>query len=487
VNGYTISNLYVNDADTYNLCLFTTENGTVSGNDISADIVASTDGVSIQNSQDITVTENTISNGDDGIYVWSSYNDPRGGSWWNTASPQASTNIPISHNTLTHSAAHGLAIIPWGMGAPNVSDTVISDVSFIDNSTSDEYGFGMWGEDPYYNGADSFGPVVLPETYADDSPVQDVTFSGNNYNGDPVTSIPQTITNLQASDWPTPSASNEWSGDSPTVFMNGGFEDHGMAYWDSVGPASDVGAAEYSVGQDGSWYGYMQYFSTSYEALYQGLTLNSGDSYTFRLRTESSGKPFRMFVYDTCNGATITGTTFSNTSWGTQTLSFSVPSGDGCTDYHVGVDNAVAGHTYGASDWVRIDDSSLSETSGSGGEPAVVLAGNPENSYSSGGWNVGAYSGDIDGADSYSCTSGASVTVPFFGSGATVIAVTGPTLGNAEVYVDGAYKSTVDLYSASNAFQQDVFSTGSLAYGRHLVELVVDGSTCVDLNAVQPS
>lgn len=486
VNGYTISNLHIDDGDTYNICLFTTENGTVSGNQIAADGIANTDGVSIQNSQHVTVTENSIDNGDDGIYVWASYDDPRGGSWWSTAAPQASTDITISHNVLTGSPGHGLTLIPWGTGAPDLRDVVISDVSFLDNTSNDSYGFGCWCEDAYDNDANSYGNPGLPQGYVNVSPMQDITFSGNDYNGDSVTSVPQTISDLQADDWPAPSATNEWSGDSPTVFMNGGFEDEGMTYWDSVGPPSDVGATDgYSVGQDGSWYGYLQYFSAGYEALYQGLTLNAGDDYTFQLRTESSGKPFRMFIYDTCNGDVLANTTFSNTSWQTQSVSLSVPSGESCTDYHVGVDDGVSGYTYSRSDWVRIDDASLIATSGTSGEPAVILASNPENSYSQGGWSTGTYSGDIDGTDSYSCAAGTWVNVPFIGAEARLIAATASNLGDAAVYVDGTFVTTIDLHSASTEFQQYVFDTGPLAYGRHTVELNVDSGSCVDLNAVE--
>jgi len=86
----------------------------------------------------------------------------------------------------------------------------------------------------------------------------------------------------------------------------------------------------------------------------------------------------------------------------------------------------------------------------------------------SGTWstqNSASYSG---GSLRYINRSG-SVTVRFNGTSLTWIALKAPTLGRANVRVDGGAAVSVDLYSATGLYQQAVWSTGPLANGNHTV------------------
>ncbi|MDF2651036.1 MAG: Endopygalactorunase-like protein, partial [Paenibacillus sp.] len=43
--------------------------------------------------------------------------------------------------------------------------------------------------------------------------------------------------------------------------------------------------------------------------------------------------------------------------------------------------------------------------------------------------------------------------------------------GKAKVYVDGEYKTTIDYYNASALHQQELYDTGVLAEGVHVIRM----------------
>ncbi len=97
---------------------------------------------------------------------------------------------------------------------------------------------------------------------------------------------------------------------------------------------------------------------------------------------------------------------------------------------------------------------------------------------------------DDDGASggSYSSVDGeGTASVSFDGSGIQVMATTGPAFGKMEIMLDGGEAQLVDLYSASTAYQQIVWSAVDLAEGVHSVELAWSGekhrkSTSAEVN-----
>jgi len=71
------------------------------------------------------------------------------------------------------------------------------------------------------------------------------------------------------------------------------------------------------------------------------------------------------------------------------------------------------------------------------------------------------------GSMRYSYTTGSALTAAFSGNGIVWVGKKGPSHGKADVYIDGKLIKTVDLYSASNAYGQTLFSSTSLTSGAH--------------------
>lgn len=80
------------------------------------------------------------------------------------------------------------------------------------------------------------------------------------------------------------------------------------------------------------------------------------------------------------------------------------------------------------------------------------------------------------GSMRYSSTANASATVSFEGTGITWIGNRARSYGRANIYVDGAYKATVDLYASSSAYRQRLWTSGRLGTGRHTLVIKVLGA-----------
>ena len=80
------------------------------------------------------------------------------------------------------------------------------------------------------------------------------------------------------------------------------------------------------------------------------------------------------------------------------------------------------------------------------------------------------------GALATSSTSGSSAVVRFTGRDIGWIARKGPTMGQAKVYVDGSYASTIDLYAASPTGPLVVYRRHWSSVGGHKLKLQVVGS-----------
>ena len=103
---YLVSDITIIKSSAYGMMPFTCTDGLIQ-NVTMKDFVSSTPdvadhlngvGISLQNCQNIRVTGYNLSVTDDAIYIFTSYRDPRGGTWWNSNNPQPSTNIEIDHN-----------------------------------------------------------------------------------------------------------------------------------------------------------------------------------------------------------------------------------------------------------------------------------------------------------------------------------------------------------------------------------------------------
>jgi hypothetical protein len=84
-----------------------------------------------------------------------------------------------------------------------------------------------------------------------------------------------------------------------------------------------------------------------------------------------------------------------------------------------------------------------------------------------------SYSG---GTLKYTNTPGGSVTIPFSGTYLALICKTSPSYGMAKVTVDGTSVTNVNLYSTATLYKQNVFNTGILPSGLHVVKLEWTGT-----------
>jgi hypothetical protein len=110
-------------------------------------------------------------------------------------------------------------------------------------------------------------------------------------------------------------------------------------------------------------------------------------------------------------------------------------------------------------------------------------------SYSS-GWGKWSSSVNYGGSTRYNNLKGSWAKFSFSGSAVYLISPKTPNLGKADIYLDGIYQATIDLYSSSNKYRQVVYSK-SLASGSHALKVVVknqknsySNSTYVHLDGV---
>jgi hypothetical protein len=93
----------------------------------------------------------------------------------------------------------------------------------------------------------------------------------------------------------------------------------------------------------------------------------------------------------------------------------------------------------------------------------------------SGSWRRVALTGSSGGYVKRSITAGNRATFTFSGRYVAIVSTIGPARGIAQVRVDGALVTTIDLYSATLLRARVVWS-GPLAAGAHTIEVRVTGS-----------
>jgi hypothetical protein len=99
------------------------------------------------------------------------------------------------------------------------------------------------------------------------------------------------------------------------------------------------------------------------------------------------------------------------------------------------------------------------------------------------GWSYTSKAGYLDDDAHFSATTGATVTVPFTGTGIEWIGGTANDHGQADVTVCDAsgnacgQAKTVDTYSAGALAQQNLFAVAGLSYGAHTLKITVLASS----------
>ncbi len=358
VDGFEISDITIQNYSTYAVMPYTCWNGMISGITVKGyNDSLNTDGISLMNCQNIRITGCHLTTGDDALYVFTSYDDPRGGTWWSSDNPQPSKNIEIDHNT-TWSGCKGFGLILWGNHYSDLSQVEISDLYVHDNTFSS---MGIWNED-YFN--DIPGPT----------PVKNVRFDNNKITPgvieDNLFTTP--ISNMTGSDqFP-----------SMTDLQNGDFQRTGEAYWILGGGAA--------VLKDGdNYYGKLDYSHEIASELFQGLSLKAGREYSFTAHAYTSGVSAMLFIRDAATGEIVASKVFSNTESGEMILRY-IPTTT--ANYQVGIlESGDAGEG-----WCVVDDLTLTYDKA---EQSIFVGQYADQGFGSGGHFVlgTKFSAKVDG------------------------------------------------------------------------------------------
>ena len=277
--NFEISDVTIQNFSSYAIMPYTCKNGLISGITVK-DYACyeksgiNCDGISMMNCQDMRVTGCNISAGDDALYIFTSYNDPRGGTWWNSTVPQPSKNFEIDNNTCT-TPCKAFAFILWGAHYPDLTQVEVSNVYVHDNTFSS---MGIWNSDPYVSG---YGPT----------PVKNVRFENN------------TISKIQDNFYSTPITNMVGYPNMPTL-KNADFS-QSTAYWTTDNATVADGVAALT---DGS--------------VFEGLSLSAAQNYIFSAKVQGNGS---LVVKNLENGAVIKAADFAAETATAATLSFIPP------------------------------------------------------------------------------------------------------------------------------------------------------------------
>jgi subtilisin family serine protease len=96
--------------------------------------------------------------------------------------------------------------------------------------------------------------------------------------------------------------------------------------------------------------------------------------------------------------------------------------------------------------------------------------------YPSGTWKRASLSGAYGKYVKYASAAGSTAKLTFTGRDVAWVAPRSSTRGKAEVYVDGTYVQTVDLYSSTTQARQVVFSKSWASSGSHILQVRVLGT-----------
>jgi GH25 family lysozyme M1 (1,4-beta-N-acetylmuramidase) len=92
------------------------------------------------------------------------------------------------------------------------------------------------------------------------------------------------------------------------------------------------------------------------------------------------------------------------------------------------------------------------------------------------GWKTALATYASGGSLKYASANGSSASYTFSGSAISWVTYRGPNRGKAAVYVDGAYKGTIDLYATKYLARQVVYAYNWTANGTHTIKVVCLGT-----------
>lgn len=466
---FAVEDVEILGARSFNIAIYGSNRGVVSGTTIDSANVINTDGISVVNSQNVLVENNTMDVYDDGMYAVTRIVDPRDydpDSWWTNRTLQPSKFVEFAGNHVV-STTRGVTFRGTINGVADLTEVETTD---------------LWFHDNYLKGT-GVAPVDCWSTSAA-APMSRYTFENNTYDGP----VPYTVGSggqCLITDFV-----NDFDVPSQADLLNGDFETTRHAWWSPSGGggvyeigdagspltgAAKTAAASFSGADD--FIGFLQNYGSGTAELVQGLGLGpieipaTGDAlpaqltntvYTLTATVQTSGDPIRMIAYDTCSNAVLGSRTVSASSPALATLHFLLPS-TSCGNIRVGFDSTGASTGWALIDNVEVDSQLIDDTNG-----AVTYTGtwNPFN-------NTPA--ADIRGTRTIGYNVGNSMTIPFSGKRAWLYGVQSSSSGIVSIKVDGVTVGTVDAYSATTGQAQLLFDTGELAWDDHVMTVTITG------------
>lgn len=305
-SDFEISDIHITNYHGYALMPFTSKRGLFNNITIDNWNCGNGDGICLMNCSDIRITGCNMFTGDDSIYIFSSYCDPRKSEWWNSDNPEPSVNIEIDHNDLRSNHCKAFGMILWGIGCPDLEKVEVRNVYVHDNHIET---LGNWLYNPYSN-------------QKGNPPVTSVRFENNVIDGIEINFFETVISDMTHFH-------------SMAEFENTEFK-NGLCFWGKVENDSEdcIGSVRNADVEGGS-YAYMKDFDKGDVRLYQGVYITTKYNHTFRANVKAPDG-IRMFVRRTDTDELIASRDVFSDELTDFTLAFTVPEDD---NYRVGFEN----------------------------------------------------------------------------------------------------------------------------------------------------
>ena len=326
---FVISDVTINNYHGYAMMPFTCHHGLIRNVKIFEWSFGNGDGICLMNCQDMRITGCKMFTGDDSLYIFSSYRDPRRSEWWNSDEPQPSVNIEVDHNELESHGCKAFGMILWGVDCPDQEQMEVRNVYVHDNWFKT---LGVWLYNPY---------TTNPAQQA----VTDVRFENNKIEAIETNFFETQVSGLTGFR-------------SMRTLRNGDFKD-GRCWW----LTKTTGSASVAFIRGENNMARLRYPNGSALSLYQGLYLKADELCALFVRGRTDGHKFRLFVRDAETDRLVAGMLFDNTEATRHEMDFKVPQ-DG--NYRLGIEQAdfigeaeifeveFAGNTDTGTDYARV-------------------------------------------------------------------------------------------------------------------------------------
>lgn len=308
VHDFEICDITITNYHCYAIMPFTCNNGLFSNLKINNWTLTNADGICMMNCQNIRITGCKMFTGDDSVYIFSSYNDPRGGEWWSSSVPQPSLNIEIDHNDLTSYGCKAFAMILWGIDCPDLENVEVRNIYVHDNHFAT---MGVWLYNPY---------TVKNAPH----PVTNVRFENN------------IIDEIQSNFFDT--VISDMTGFySMKELRNGNFED-GKVFWNMTDKNVKIVRGEEN-------FAVLKCSADVDVALWQGLFMERGKKYSYYLTAKVTDDACRMFIKNSDTKELISYKDIANNDKERLLLEFEVPKSG---NYLIGIEkgDASSGEAY---------------------------------------------------------------------------------------------------------------------------------------------